>query len=675
MNERSHYLLKEDFMDFAIGEFPYDRDASAMGEYQYVIESGYKGKWVDQVCNFTYRGCGASWIITEKNGRHYMESMRIEKGNPHRIFPTLQTGEETWKEYTLVAEMRRLSTKGSAGLCFSMNHSMDTLFFGLKDNDHAQLVYRHNEELEVLEESDFQNDTDHSYKLKIIIIGNRVSCLIDEKEILCAETNLLSRGGKIGISADCPTQFTDVEVKISEDTLEEIRRKHEWNSEEEKKEQLLHPKMKLWKKLDLQNFGTSRQIRFGHLLGGDSWQIVLVQVQKRVKGDSYGLISCITAMDLEGRVLWQQGEPSENTAILGKISADMPLQLYDINGDGADEVILGRDFKLQILEGKSGRILNEIATPYSDDDDSTLIGVDYQTYAFDRLNPDGIRICNFRGLEAPRDILIKDRYCRVYAYDDNLRLLWKYKAMKNTGHCPLPIDINGDGYDELLLGYDLLNHSGELLWTYPLEKDHTDEIVAGKFRGNNEGYFACVSGTQGFFIGDFRGNILVRNGIGHAQRISVANFCPEKAGFEFAVVNFWGHQGVIYLYDCNGKLIWEKENGMNGNILAPVNWDGNGSELILTNADAQKGGLLNGKGVRAVVFPDDGHPVLCCESINLMGDERNEIVVWDYHRMWIYTQEDNPQKQTYHPVQFPAWNASNYRGEYSFPDDTYIRFQ
>ena len=92
------------------------------------------------------------------------------------------------------------------------------------------------------------------------------------------------------------------------------------------------------------------------------------------------------------------------------------------------------------------------------------------------------------------------------------------------------------------------------------------------------------------------------------------------------------------------------------------------------NADPARGGLLDGDGVRAVVFPEDGHPVLCCESLNLTGDERDELIVWDYHSLWIYTQADSPREQTYHPVQFPPYNASNYRGEYSYPDASYLRF-
>ena len=46
---------------------------------------------------------------------------------------------------------------------------------------------------------------------------------------------------------------------------------------------------------------------------------------------------------------------------------------------------------------------------------------------------------------------------------------------------------------------------------------------------------------------------------------------------------------MIYLYDSDGNELWEKENEMNGNILAPVNWLGNGTDFFLTNADAEKG--------------------------------------------------------------------------------------
>ena len=668
-------LSNEDFQDFPIGEFPYDRDHTAMGEYQYVVANGYHGNWVDMVCNSSYNGTGPTWLITERDGRHFMESMRIEKNRPHRMFPTLETGKHQWKDYEVSVSVRRLSQKGMAGLVFSMNHSIDTLVFYLDGKDKAAVAYRHKEEVQVLKEVSFPHGCDQEYRLKVDCDGRIAKVYVDDQELFRVEDDLVARGGKVGISADCPSRFADFKVCVSEKTKQEIDVAERAVKETETEEMKKHPKMKLWKKIDLKNFGTSRQIRFGHLTGTDEWYVVLAQMQKRICRDAYGLISCLTAIDLEGNVLWQLGEPSDKTEELGKVSADMAFQVYDIDGDGRDEVIVGWDFEIRILDGRTGTIKKSAKTPFSDDDDADLIGVPYQTYAFERINPDGIRICNFRGKERPADILIKDRYCRIYALDEDLNVMWKFKSPTNTGHCPLPIDIDGDGKDELLVGYKLLDSDGQMLWSYPISEDHTDEIVAGKWMpGEDEGHFACVSGTEGFFIGDFYGNIVARDMIGHAQRVSIANYCPEREGREIVVTNYWGHQGVIFLYDCYGNQIWEMENEMNGNILAPVNWDGDGTELILTNADAKKGGLLNGRGVRAVEFPDDGHPVLCCESLDLTGDERDELVVWDYHSMYIYTQDDCPKEQTYHPVQFPIYNASNYRGEYSYPDASYLDF-
>ena len=177
------------------------------------------------------------------------------------------------------------------------------------------------------------------------------------------------------------------------------------------------------------------------------------------------------------------------------------------------------------------------------------------------------------------DLISQGIYCRVYALNDNLEVMWHFQSDKNTGHFPFAIDINGDGHDELLVGFNMLDCHGKRLWTMPFKDDHIDEIVPGRFEsGPNKGkkFFACVAGTQGFILCDFDGNILKKDGIGHAQRVSLANYCPDKPGYEMAVVNFWGHQGIIYFYDSEGNELWEMENELNGNLLTPVNWTGDG---------------------------------------------------------------------------------------------------
>ena len=79
-------LIDEDFMDFPIGEFPYDKNHSATGEYHFIHYPGFYGRWYDPVCNYRYNGQGASWCIMEYNGRHYMEQMRLHNTEPHRTF-------------------------------------------------------------------------------------------------------------------------------------------------------------------------------------------------------------------------------------------------------------------------------------------------------------------------------------------------------------------------------------------------------------------------------------------------------------------------------------------------------------------------------------------------------------------------------------------------------------
>jgi len=110
------------------------------------------------------------------------------------------------------------------------------------------------------------------------------------------------------------------------------------------------------------------------------------------------------------------------------------------------------------------------------------------------------------------------------------------------------------------------------------------------------------------------------------------------------------------------------EPGTNGNMLTPVNWTGDGQDLILLNGNTEKGGLMDGHGNIVVTFPDDGHPDLCAEAVDITGDCRDEIVLWDSRSMYIYTQ-DTPftGDKIYAPEKYPLYNASNYRGEYSWP--------
>jgi len=67
-------------------------------------------------------------------------------------------------------------------------------------------------------------------------------------------------------------------------------------------------------------------------------------------------------------------------------------------------------------------------------------------------------------------------------------------------------------------------------------------------------------------------------------------------------------------------------------------------------------------------FPDDGHPDMCNAVLDITGDCRDEIVVWNPEELWIYTQSDNPKPgKLYKPVRNPLYNYSNYQATVSLP--------
>jgi hypothetical protein len=69
----------------------------------------------------------------------------------------------------------------------------------------------------------------------------------------------------------------------------------------------------------------------------------------------------------------------------------------------------------------------------------------------------------------------------------------------------------------------------------------------------------------------------------------------------------------------------------------PVNWLGNGHAFMLLSAAPDgTGGLYDGEGRQAVAFPDDGHPLLCYDAVDLDGDGRDELLCWDHRELWVY---------------------------------------
>lgn len=661
-----HILLHEDFSSFPLGPFPYDREHSAMGEYHCYPNSGYTGLWYDPIANYTYKG--PSWLVTNPllDGSHRMELSRIQEPVEKGTLPTLAAGDVAWQDYRLEVSLRPLSKDLFSGILFRYQSSLHHygLFF-TREGLEVQRV----EQLErtTLKKVDLAWSTDEMQQVTVSVQGTAIRVEYKGREVL----SLLDKrygNGCIALCGCMPTQYASVVVRTTSYEGERLAELKQQQQECIAKKQEAVPKMRLARTIELKDFGAGRQIRFGHLCGTDELFFVMAQNQRRVYKDRYPVISCLTAVSLEtGKVLWQLGEPRDDEEV-EQLTTDLPFQIYDIDGDGFDEVIASWDFKLFILDGETGKVKHQMDTPLNLEKADDLCGVEFGHHAFERLNVDAIRIVNVSGKERPSDLLIKDRYARLWIYDDQFNLLWHF-SHNNTGHFPYAYDFNKDGKDEIFSCYNMIDSKGKLLWELPISIDHTDEIVIGPIDPDEDELLAIVSGWEGFMLLRSDGTILKRTINGHGQRISVGNYLPDQRGLQICTTTYWGSQGIVYMHDCKGEQLWLRELRSNGAVIAPVNWEGTGRDLVLLSTDPREGGLMDGEGDIVVPFPEDGHPTLCGEVLDVCGDERDEVVVWDRHELWVYTQdrEQPKREQTYLPIKYPLYNASNYRGEFCFP--------
>jgi len=283
---------------------------------------------------------------------------------------------------------------------------------------------------------------------------------------------------------------------------------------------------------------------------------------------------------------------------------------------------------------------------------------------------DSIAFVNFSGDKRRHEILVKDRYTHFWIYDNQLRILWHGDGQ--TGHFPYPLEVGGSGKDSLFIGYAMWSPEGKQLWSRDTElKDHADGLMVGNLTPDPKApprVYASGS-DEGFIMIDLDGKVLKHVRVGHNQSPSVGKYRMDVPGLQYISVNFWKNPGIVTLFDAAGNILEQEEPIHTGSPMLPVNWRGDGQEFVLLSGNSREGGMIDGRLRRVVMFPDDGHPDLAANVLNLTGDPRDEIVLWDQRRVWIYTQ-DRPFKgdRIYAPVRNPDYNESNYRTNVSLPN-------
>jgi hypothetical protein len=196
-------------------------------------------------------------------------------------------------------------------------------------------------------------------------------------------------------------------------------------------------------------------------------QVEIVNLRYYVETPDRNRVSSLAVQDLNGNRLWHWASRADAPAGLGfGRGSSAALVVYDLKAGAAKEkLLMATDGFLFQFDGGTGAIEKSVEVGSLDASDCMIVA-------------------NLRG-KGKKDLLLKDAYHTIWAFDENLDLLWK---VRNPGGCLLAhriaaFDMDDDGLDEVLIGAGILNADGSVraVFESPSTKlwygGHVDGIV------------------------------------------------------------------------------------------------------------------------------------------------------------------------------------------------------
>ena len=656
-------VFEDDFSSYPLGAL--SESYTAVQEYHWTLKNPNWGPWDEAVYwGFFPIADGLAWHIRESGGRKVLfQQQEIPEEDKNAV---VVTGDQLWRDYAFEVELVPLSWENPIGIIYRVENSRNYYAVVLAERHKWFWIRRIHDQWVKSKVRDIPYEPGKPVTLRVQVEDRNHRFFVDGKEVMeVVRRDHYHPEGKVGLIANSPAEYRRVRVVMSRAAHQDYLARKAARETELAGLRKNYPQPLLWKKVDLRKLAVNgRQMRWGDLNGDGRLDFVIAQRHQGGEGLLRRYIAGLAAFDLDGRLLWQWGQCDTLPELF---ATDLPYQLCDLDGDGACEVVFSHDFKIEVLDGRTGKSIKSVPTPKSGPKHPDSF---YPENEYERIPDGALHFADFTGAGRVGDFLIKDDYNNIWAYSRNFELLWT--ACLNAGHYPYLDDIDCDGCDEVLQGYTLFDDDGSVIFDLGFQ-DHSDAGFIGELGGNcSEGLHAYFcAGEEGVIVSDLKGRVRYKEILGHAQRAAVGDFCTDVPGIEFATVTYWGEHNIITVHAAEGRELGEYQPHYVGSTLCATDWVGDGTALVLVSGDEERGGLIDGWGRQVVRFTDPGHPLLCCDVIDLTGDSRDEVVLWDRDRMWIYTQagQPAPPARIVPMKKMPLHSRSNYQMYVAIPEN------
>ena len=301
----------------------------------------------------------------------------------------------------------------------------------------------------------------------------------------------------------------------------------------------------------------------------------------------------------------------------------MTPAIIDINQDGVPDVIFGStnytggswvfSGVLRALDGHTGTEIFTVTDPnlYINPVCSVAVG---------DIDLDGL----------PEIVACDNSGYRLIVFDHNGNFKWRSPNLEYmNGGAPSLADLNGDGKPEIVIGRQVLDSTGRLLWT---GTGGSGTILSLAADINLDGKPEVIAGNTAY---DSNGNILWRNTAVSDGRDAVGNFDGDPYP-EIVVVG----GGSVWLLDHTGKIIWGPKsipNGGNGGAPTIADYDGDGKpEIGVAGAGRYVVFKSDGTILWQSITSDYSSNVTGSSVFDFDGDGKAEVVYRDEQKLRVY---------------------------------------